>query len=244
MVVGSPDGQWSRVAVDDYSPTDFSFAGKTFVLLTNLRIWLTALCLSLSMTAISLVLAQYRKEATALGIGVTLAIFASLIGFPYVLGLLELRVESAAVVLLLASAVVGSAIALKSEPKGGRAMRGVALGVASASGIMSLAACSMLLLSFGVPIQEPSVFVYLVLTGLTFLFAFVAMLVFWRQLRFQRTLLSAFAGMNGLVILVFLTWVQMGIGLTFAKISAFVLVALVAIVLTVHLKRSQQQARG
>ena len=38
--------------------------------------------------------------------------------------------------------------------------------------------------------------------------------------------------MNGLtVILVFLMWVQLGFGLTFAKISAFVLVALVAIAL-------------
>ena len=244
VVVGSPDGHWSRVAVGDYSPTDFSFAGKTVVLLSNLMLWVTTICLSLAMTAISLVLAQFRKEATALGIGVTLAIFASLIGLPYVLGLLKLNVGSVAVVVLLASSLIGSGIALKSEPKDGRAIRGIALGVASASGIISLTACSVLFLSFGVSIQEPSVFVYLMLTGLTFLFAFVAMLVFWRQLRFQWALLSAFAGMNGLVILVFLMWVQLGFGLTFAKISAFVLVALAAMALTIHLRRKEQPRVG
>ena len=41
----------------------------------------------------------------------------------------------------------------------------------------------------------------------------------------------AFAGMNGLVILVFLIWVQLGFGLTFARISAFILVALAAVAL-------------
>ena len=46
VVVGSPDGHWSRVAVGDYSPTDFSFAGKTVVLLSNLMLWVTTICLS------------------------------------------------------------------------------------------------------------------------------------------------------------------------------------------------------
>ena len=240
IVVGTPNGQWSRVAVGDYSPTDFSIGGKAIVLISNIGLWATTLCLSLSMTAFSLVLAQYRREATALGIGVTLAVFALLIGLPYLLGLLELHEGTVVVLVLLACAVIGSAISLKSEPKDSRAMRGIALGVASASGIISIVAGGILLLFFGASIEGPSFFIYLLFTTLTLLFAFVAMLVFWRQLRPGKAVLSAFAGMNGLTVLVFLMWVQLGFGLTFAKISAFVLVALVAIALTNHLKRKQQ----
>ena len=50
--------------------------------------------------------------------------------------------------------------------------------------------------------------------------------------------------MNGLVILVFLMWVQLGFGLTFAKIAAFTLVALVALALTRHVRRKQQPEQG
>ena len=155
------------------------------------------------MTAFSLVLAQYRREATALGIGVTLAVFALLIGLPYLLGLLELHEGTVVVLVLLACAVIGSAIYLKSEPKDSRAMRGIALGVASASGIISIVAGGILLLFFGASIEGPSFFIYLLFTTLTLLFAFVAMLVFWRQLRPGKAVLSAFAGMNGLTVLVF-----------------------------------------
>ena len=162
----------------------------------------------------------------------TLAVFALLIGLPYLLGLLELHEGTVVVLVLLACAVIGSAISLKSEPKDSRAMRGIALGVASASGIISIVAGGILLLFFGASIEGPSFFIYLLFTTLTLLFAFVAMLVFWRQLRPGKAVLSAFAGMNGLTVLVFLMWVQLGFGLTFAKISAFVLVALVAIALT------------
>ena len=50
--------------------------------------------------------------------------------------------------------------------------------------------------------------------------------------------------MVGLIVLVFLIWVQLGFGLTFAKISAFVLVALVAVALTVrHLSESSSRHR-
>ena len=47
-------------------------------------------------------------------------------------------------------------------------------------------------------------------------------------MRQRPAILAAFAGMSLIVILVFLMWVQLGFGLTFAKIAAFTLVALVA----------------
>ncbi len=243
VVVGSPEGQWSAVAVGDHSPTDFSFAGKARALLSNGHLWVTALALSVSMTAISLVFAQYRRDAAALGISVTVAIFASLIGLPYLFGLLELIEGPAAVLLLLICTLIGSAIYLKSKPKGSGASRGIALGVTSALGIITLTASGTTLLLFGVPGGPPADGIFLFAT-LTVLFAIATMTVFWRQLRPRKAVLSAFAGMNGLVILVFLMWVQLGFGLTFAKISAFVLVALVALALTRHVRRKQQPEQG
>ncbi len=59
-------------------------------------------------------------------------------------------------------------------------------------------------------------------------------------MRQRPAILAAFAGMSLIVILVFLMWVQLGFGLTFAKIAAFTLVALVALALTRHVRRKQQ----
>ena len=63
-------------------------------------------------------------------------------------------------------------------------------------------------------------------------------------MRQRPAILAAFAGMSLIVILVFLMWVQLGFGLTFAKIAAFTLVVLVALALTVHLMRKQQPGQG
>ena len=111
-------------------------------------------------------------------------------------------------------------------------------------GVISAMVSGGLLLRFGqpeAPITTFSVISYeaIVLT-VAILLAYLVMRASWRQLRQWPAILVAFAGMNGLVILVFLLWVHLGFGLTFAKISAFTLVALVAIALTAHLKRRQQ----
>ena len=177
VVVGSPDGRWSHVAVGDYSPTDFSLRGKGLVLISNFNFWLIAFVLSLSMTEIALALALFRSD---------IAVF----------------------------------------------------------GVISAMVSGGLLLRFGqpeAPITTFSVISYeaIVLT-VAILLAYLVMRASWRQLRQWPAILVAFAGMNGLVILVFLLWVHLGFGLTFAKISAFTLVALVAIALTAHLKRRQQ----
>ena len=82
VVVGTPNGEWSRVAVDDYAPTDFSAAGKSLALLSNFGVWVTAFALSLSMTAVSIPFTLYRGEKSSLGIGATVAGLALFIGIP------------------------------------------------------------------------------------------------------------------------------------------------------------------
>ena len=61
VVVGTPEGEWTRYAVGPYSPTDFSFSGKTGLLLSNGGFWATTLALSLSVTGLALVLSGFRR---------------------------------------------------------------------------------------------------------------------------------------------------------------------------------------
>ena len=113
----------------------------------------------------------------------------------------------------------------------------------AACGVFSAMVAGGLLLQFGEPL-EPLTTLSVIPHGaivlfVALLFACVAIRAAWRQMRQWPALLVAFAGMNGLVILVFLMWVQLDLSLTFARISAFVLVALVALALAAHLKRRQ-----
>ena len=58
VVVGAPDGEWSRLAVGPYGPTDYSFTGKVRQAALSGRLWAAAIGLSVSLTAIILVLHQ------------------------------------------------------------------------------------------------------------------------------------------------------------------------------------------
>ena len=58
VVVGTPDGEWVKVAVGRFRPTDFSFMTKILMLLTHVGFWITALTMAVSMTAAGLVLSQ------------------------------------------------------------------------------------------------------------------------------------------------------------------------------------------
>ncbi len=243
VLVGTPNGEWSRVALGYYSPTDFSFAGKTGVLLSNLRLWAIAISLSTAFTATSLVSAQYRRENAGLGVAVSLATMLLFACIPYVLSELGLNEALFSLIWVLMGTTFLLAMYLPYARKGIRTAKHFALAMAFICVISS----GSLLATF-----DASDFLFLTianllsiaLTILIVLFAIAAVSVVWGHFRSRKSALAAFAGMNGLVILVFLMWVQLGFGLTFAKISAFVLVALVAIVLTVHLKRSQKQTRG
>ena len=236
VVIGSADGMWTRVAVGDFSPTDFSFAGKTFALLSNLSFWLTVLSLSLSITAISLVIALFRKIYSPLRIGVTVATLTFWMGLPPALlagGLLD---EAAIAVALLVVATIGLSIRLAYLPEESAISKGFALAMVSISAI----AAGEALLEFGVTDQlfnlgaMPSLFAAF--------FAGAAIIVSWRHVANWKAVRVGCAGMIGLIVLVFLVWLHLGFGLPFAKISAFLLVALVALLLTRHMSREQQPA--
>ncbi len=60
VVTGTPAGEWTAVAVGPYEPTDFSFEGKTRLLLSDIEFWAAALALCVSMTAFGLMASQYQ----------------------------------------------------------------------------------------------------------------------------------------------------------------------------------------
>ena len=261
VLVGSPEGEWSRVVVGDYSPTDFSLSGKSLALLSNLSVWVTAFALSVSMTVTSQVLSRYRRENVRLGFAVTLGIitfgivftpsilelsfglpFLSAVFWPYFLmdGLLVLSTVGSLPLILVA---IGLMIYRVLAPKHGKAAQGLAL----ALGVISMIYAGVQLLAFGLSGTESllnwdvALFLFPIVTALC---ATSAMVVVPPQPGDWPALRTGCAGIHGLVILVFLMWAQLGFGVTFAKISAFILAALVAIVLTAHLKRRQRQGSG
>ena len=237
VAVGSSDGRWASVAVGEYGPTDYSSRSQTLVLLSAISLLATAIALSASMTAISTVVSQYRKEDVPLAIGATLAYLALGIGLPGLIATREVNAEiSVAAIALYFVAIFGSAMYLGSESKLTLAWKGLALALAMYCVIVS----GVFLWSFDASDDLLRTFTFVGVATLTVIFALAAMRIPWRQVRHRKAVLSAFAGINGLVILVFLMWAQLGFGLTYAKVSAIVLVALVAIALTTHLKRKQQ----
>lgn len=57
IVVGTPDGRWTRKAVGRYAPTDFSIVHK-LLLLGDWELWLIAVAAALSFTALAMALAE------------------------------------------------------------------------------------------------------------------------------------------------------------------------------------------
>ena len=240
VAVGTPDGHWSRVAVGDYSPTDFTSAGKTIALLSSMSLWVITICLSLSMIAISLVLVQYRGVNLPLGIGMGLVTLALWIVLPILLFALQSLDASAIALVAIPVGTIGLAIRLGYVSEKST----VAKSFAFAMGIISAVFTVVVLLVFGVPGAGVIPIVSFPFPAAAILFAIAAITVSWGQLAHWKAIRTSFAGMIGLTVLVFLMWVQLGFGLTFAKIAAFTLVALVALALTRHVRRKQQPEQG
>ncbi len=237
VLVGTPDGQWSQVAVDRYSPRDSSSFIETRSLNSAAGLVANTLPLSVSMMAVALLASQHRRESLQLGIGIALATLTVFLYLRVLSATTELSDEAKlAMAMVLMVALLGSAIYLGSGAKDTNATRALALALAIFCVIVSGASLE----SFDVSADFPTIFSHASFATLVVIVSIAAMRIPWRQLRHRKAVIVAIAGMNGLAILVILMWVQLGFDLAFAKVSAFVLVALVAIALTTHLKRKQQ----
>ena len=240
VVTGTPDGRWSRVAVGRYAPTDFSFSGKTRLMLFDSVFWATALALTLSITAIALILARYRRRDLPLGVAVALAILLVLVGGPSILisivAWLLIGYSSLGILLLIVAAFVVS-----NMPEESRVWRSLALAIC----VPSLIGSGALLFFFGASELESSLYIGLIqLASAMAAFAFVfPALVSSRRLiaAYWPAVIAAVVGMNMLVALAFLLWLHLGIPLLLAKGAAVVLVMLVALVLVKYVRWPRQQ---
>ena len=236
VLVGTPDGGWSRVAVDHFLPTDFSSGAKALALLTSLSLWATAICLSLSMIALSLVLVKYQRENLPLGIGTAVATLALWVILPFLAFVLLGLVVFAIAVVALPIGTIFLAIGFASRSEESTVTNGIALGMS----ILSAMATAVVLLTFGLPgVGMIPLESFLPPAGAIF-FAIAAIAASWKQTPPRKAIRLGCAGVVGLTVLVFLIWVQLGFGLTFAKISVFILVVLVGVALTRHVRREQQ----
>ena len=265
VVVGAPDGQWRRVTVGSYNPTDFSLIRKARTLL-NAHFWVAVLALSLSFTAVALVLSKYRRE------DLTLGIVSSIAGLPALT--LALALIAAALLfimftgtgilfgLLLPLVFAGAAWMWvnRSSEKEIAQYRREADGLTRYSHdrqtrilvrkglILTISAWGVVASILLLPSYPDPVFPSELNTGfswiaviLALVFATIAAVSCWPQKRHWIAVASTMAGMYLLTTLVFILWIQGAIMLYVAKASAVALLALATLALTRYLKRGQPQ---
>ena len=240
VVTGTPDRRWSRVAVGRYAPTDFSFSGKTRLMLFDSVFWATALALTLSITAVALILARYRRRDLPLGVAVALAILLVLVGGPSIL-------KSIVAWLLIGSSSVGvlllivAAFVVGNMPEESRVWRSLGLAIC----VPPLIGSGALLFFFGASELESSLYIGLIQLAsamAAFTFVFPALVSSRRLIAaYWPAVIAAMVGMNMFVALAFLLWLHLGIPLLLAKGAAVVLVMLVALVLVKYVRWPRQQ---
>ncbi len=248
VLVGTADGEWTRYAVGRYSPVDFSFLGKTGLLLSNGGFWAVCLALSLSMTGIALMVSRYRREDLPLLSAVAVATLSLLIVLPIVLGVTGLEEVLGQVLLiglalspLIVFALIGGAIVLGFMPRESRVRKSLGLGM----GIPSLLASGGLLLIFGGSQDHPGGFYgefnsdLEVTAVIAFTLGIAVVVMSWPQLRYWPPVIAAFLGMVLLVGLAFMLWLHLGVSLALTQASAVALVALAGLVLVGHARRKQ-----
>ena len=237
VVVGTPDGAWTRYAVGRYSPTDFSFVGKTRLLLSNVGFWAASLALSLSMTGFALVLSQYRRRDFPLVAAVPLAALVLLVILTMVLVVIELGLVGLTPVIVCVPFVVAVVLGIVSEDDRVRKSVGLVMGVSSL-----LASCLLVGLFGGSdagPVSSVGLFMFLTAVP-AFVLGISAVAIARHQLAHWRAVLGAILGMNALVILAFMLWLHLGIVIVVAQVSSIVLAALTGLVLIGYLKREEQ----
>ena len=241
IVVGASDGVWTRYGVGPYTPTDFSFAAKTRLLLSSIGFWAASLALSLSMTGVALVLSPYRKADLPL-LGGVLVGFLAVISLPFALlatGWDAIVIYGLGLSLVVMLVLTGVSIVLGIVSNDTRVQKGAGLVV----GVSSVGASCLLVLSVGASDIED-----IGLLGFFApLFALIPVVLGCSTLAIARPALrqwpAVFATMlvmNAAVVLAFLLWLRVDITLARAQALSVAVVALAGLVLLGYLKRHRQ----
>ena len=255
IVVGTPDGRWTREAVGRYAPTDFSILHKLLFWRGDWVFWLIAVATALSFTALALALAEpasaferapadpnslakdsnRRRIVTYTAIAALVLIIMSIMVWPMFFSvaffallvplLLALSLKTGKTVRVIASvfAVIASIVGMLSYPGVGiqtlSSFGGGALGLLV--GVLVGAKSYMQLrwvVSAGSDAERRGSIYGRLRSGLLPVIA------------------AAIGGMLALIVLSFFLWVQQGVYLALAQLSAIGLTALTAFILRKYLK--------
>ena len=236
--VGTLNGDWRRVAVADYSPTDFSISAKTRTLLeSGWLVGAVALTLSLSTLTVAATASaseyEYDRERDALYIMLIALGCLGAVGMMFAAPLPALPVAA------LTPWIAMNIAASKSDSV--RNWRFALLGCVS-----TLSLAVGLTLRFGVVsgnLAPPSgdYFSYSDINAALAVAAFISLippLAYHARFiaRHWRPFALAFLGMNALVALALLLWVQMNVSLAATQAAIVGVVGLAAVVLVRHVR--------
>ena len=243
VVVGTPGGEWAEVAVGSFRPADFTFAAKTFWMVTHVGFWITALTMTVSMTAAGLVLSQYRvirlllltlaalAVCVAMVIGI-IALVASVASFNSSLALL--------IGLLSPAAIVVGALVFGLRPRL-MPLRDIFLIMAA---VVSLLASVALLLHFGQTSDGFPILVSIWFVIMAWALGLAVLPSLMDELTDLRPVVWSIAGNTGLVLLPTLLWLHLGISHGLARLAALALCAVAAIVLAAYVRRDQSRRKA
>ena len=234
VVVGTPDEQWQPAAVGPYTPTDFSFAGKSMRLLFNLPFWLASFALTLSMLGLSLFFSQLSKRRLRICLWtfVSTLIGASALLFLGIRFNQSLYSLTNVVLLFVASVVILIVLAvmltaLKPSTAVSRSITAAFLGVPSvglATG--AIAAFSITGGNWLVALVSPVVYVLVALL----------LVVSGEDLVGYGTISRFLVAANGLVFFSFMIWLHTGIPTWIAVAMAVTLTAGAAFIYSAYLR--------
>ena len=144
--------------------------------------------------------------------------------------------SSPAVLLVL---LVGGIIGISSLPKESTLRKNAGLVL----GILALLVSGALVFIFGGSSADPTStypLLEVVLAIAAYALGISVLAISGRELRRWRTVIPTFLGMNLLIVLTFMMWLNQGIPLMLTKVSAVALVCLAAFVLFGYIKRNEE----
>jgi len=246
VAVETPDGRWHRVAVGTLAPTDFSFSAKTRALMKSG--WVVggiALALSLSSLAVSAAASAYKYDMKRDGALVALASLGVLVAFGAIWAaangvasgdgyLVLLSVELVA--MLTSWTMILAIVASKSYGVAPRryALLGCVAPLPIAFGLLLVFAfvgTYYVYYPHSATFFRPTLTVAAIISLIPPL-AYHARFIARNWLPFA----LAFLGMNALVALAFVLWIQMNVSLAATQAAIVVLVGLAAVVLVRHVR--------
>lgn len=243
VAVGTPDGRWTRVAVVDLKPTDFSRLQRTLLLMSVPSFWITALVLLIAFQSFVFILAVCRWQEF-----VGAAIIAAII-LAAVYAIIAIGDDTVVFVSILSGPIVGIIILAVSRKYNSlhKSMAAAAVGFVAAAAIL------------GFPGFNPDYFpetsgffrelfiLLMILTALAVGMTALAAMRYRPRGLDQRDAFIALGAMFAALLLPTIMWLQYAIAYEAAKALSIALAGAGALVLLGRLKwrqRSQGQESG